>query len=112
MKVYDGPDHITLNYNYGAKFDLAAESAKERKYAEDMKAWLVEKGYNGKQTGGVVSFGVADGHASYMYGDAGAKSVLIHLKIGDAWNFREVSFLPRKEILRRLETFESFLETF
>lgn len=111
MKVYAAPDSITLKYDYG-NYDRKVEDAKEKAYVANIKAWLVERGYKGPRTGDVISFGVADGSAQYMYGDAGTKSILIHLALGDAYQYGDVAFLPRKEVLRRLMKAKDFQAMF
>ena len=77
----------------------------EADHQEQVKAWLQANGYSGPRTGEVLSFGVGDGCASYMYADApGAKACLIHLPYGDAYQYPDVRYLPKKEVLRRLDS--------
>lgn len=76
--------------------------AKENAHRKQVADWLRENGYTGPDTGRTVGFGVCDGTAQYMYGDKGAKSILVHLPYGDAYQYRDVQFIPRKEIIRRL----------
>lgn len=104
MKVYAAPAHIKLVPDYN-NYDRNKEQKKEDKYKADIKAWAESKGYTGPRTGETVKFGVADGYAEYMYacGPGGAKAFLIHLEICDGYQYRDVEFLPKKEILTRMD---------
>jgi hypothetical protein len=84
-------------------FNMEAFDKAERDYEAALKAWLAANGYTGKNTGRIVSFGVADGHASYMVAEAGRKFSLIHMPLGDAYQYPDVKFLPKAEILRRAD---------
>lgn len=102
MKVYGLPEHIKYEPDY-SKYDFEAEKTREDGIVADLKAWLVSEGYTGKYTGEVINFGVADGYARYMFADAGRRSCLIHLPFGDAYQYMDVQYLPKAEIIRRLE---------
>jgi hypothetical protein len=73
---------------------------------------LIKAGYTGKHTGGIYRTGVADGCAQYMIGDKGRGGVLIHLPYGDAYQSRDVQFLPKAEILKRIEGEKAIAELF
>ncbi len=112
MKVFTCPDEIKApEVNY-ANFNHAKMLADEATHQEKLKVHMVGMGYNGPRTGEIISFGVADGSAQYMFADAGAKSALIHLPYGDAYHYRDVGFLPRKEILKRLDQQKSLTAMF
>ena len=81
-------------------------------YEAANRKWLLDNGYVGPYSGRIVSFGVADGSARYMFADAGRQSFLIHLEEGDAYHYRDVSFLPKKEIIKRLEQCEAIGKLF
>jgi hypothetical protein len=111
MKVYSCPAEVpppTVDYrNYNAADVQAAED----KHQDDLKNWLISKGYKGPNTGKIVYFPVADGHAHYMFAD-GSKSFLIHLPYGDGYQYRDVDFLPKKEILKRIKGIEELAALF
>ena len=102
MKVYAAPSHIKLVPDY-SNYNRAAEQQKEDAYKDSIKQWLLDNGYTGKLTGGVASFGVADGYAQYMVGDKGRSGILIHLDIGDAYQFPYVERLTKADIIKSLE---------
>ena len=112
MKTYSCPDEVKFvsqidlaNYS---KYDHVEEIRREKEHALALKEWLLKSGYTGKNTGRIVDFGVADGCARYMIAD-GQRSALIHLPYCDAYTYRDVQFIPKKEIiLRSLELNESF----
>lgn len=101
MKVYAAPEGITLTPDY-RNYDRDAERKKEEAYKEAIKAWLIENGYNGPNTGGIASFGVADGYAQYMFGEKGRSGILIHLDIGDGYSFQYVDRLTKAEIIQSI----------
>ena len=102
MKVYALPEHIKYEPDYSG-YNWDAECKLRADIEAKLKAWLIENGADGPYTGEVVRFGVADGYANYMFADYGRRSALIHLPFGDAWHYGDVEFLPKKEILKRLE---------
>ena len=112
MKVFSCPDEIKPPQVDFANFNREKMLADEEAHQQAIKAHMVKMGYTGPKTGEVVSFAVADGSAQYMFADAGAKSVLIHLPYGDAYSYRDVKFIPRTEILKRIEQQAEFKEIF
>lgn len=100
MKVYGSPV-VPPKVDY-LNYDRDKETKRENEHREAVKKWLLDNGYKGKRTGETVRFGVADGYAEYMLGE-GRKSVLIHLPYGDGYHYRDVRFLPKAEIIRRIE---------
>ena len=100
MKVYSSPIPApAVDYR---NFDRGKMIADESAHQEAVKSWLKTNGYTGKRTGEIVRFQVADGYALYMLAD-GQKSALIHLPYGDAYQYPDVRYLPKAEILRRVE---------
>lgn len=85
-------------------YDNVKEQAREDAHIKEIKAWLLANGYAGKHTGDIFRHPMADGYACYMFADAGRRSCLIHLPYGDAWNHPDVRYLPKAEILRRIES--------
>lgn len=85
---------------------------RENDHKLSLALWLRKAGYDGPRTGEVVRFQVADGYAQYMMADNGQGSALMHLPYGDAYQYRDVRFLPRKEILRRLDQEKRFQALF
>ena len=108
MKVYTCPKELPApKIDFTAKYDRAKEDAAEKKHMADLKAWLTSRGYTGKYTGEIYRVGVADGYAQYMVAD-GPKSCLIHLPYGDAYDSRDIEFIPKTEIFRRIRAHKAF----
>ena len=107
MKVYILPKEVPAPKVDYENYDHAKVYGDEEKHMADLKAWLKKAGYTGKYTGEIYKQHVADGYALYMMAD-GSKSCLIHLPYGDAYDARDVGFLPKKEIIRRIEADKSF----
>jgi hypothetical protein len=108
MKIYSCPDEVPApTVDYRAKYDRAKEDAAEKKHMANLRQWLIVHGYTGKYTGEIYKQGMADGYALYMFGD-GSKSCLIHLPYGDGYHARDVEFVPKKEIIARIERDKAF----
>lgn len=103
MKIYTCPVEVPAPEPDYSNYDNKKQAAAEDKHMTDLKAWLKKHGYPGKYTGEIYSEGVADGSALYMVAD-GRSFCLIHLPYGDAYQSRDVGFLPKKEIIRRIES--------
>jgi hypothetical protein len=102
MKIFTCPKEVPAPVPDYENYDSNKQMAAEEKHEADLKAWLKKHGYPGKYTGEIYSVGVADGSANYMVAD-GRTFCLIHLPYGDAYQSRDVAFLPKKEIIRRIE---------
>lgn len=112
MKIYSCPKELAFAEPDYLNFDLEKEQAREEKHSADLKAWLIAAGYDGRHTGRIYSTPVADGHASYMFADKGRGGALIHLPYGDAYQSRDIQFLPKAEILKRMESADRLAEMF
>ncbi len=102
MQVYALPDELeatvptidyTDHYNDWLK--------REKEHKELVKTWLHDNGYNGRGTGGILQMPMADGYAEYMLAD-GNPSFLFHLPYGDGYHSPNVDFLPKKEVVKRI----------
>lgn len=114
MKIYRCPTEVpppVVNYS---NYNRDKEAAAEQKHMADLKNWLIAKGWTGKYTGEIISFGVADGRACYMMADGknSCNSCLIHLPYGDAYQYPDAAFLPKSEIIRRIESEKKLNELF
>jgi hypothetical protein len=103
MKIYSCPEACPVPETDYRNYDYDKELKKEAEHQAALKIWLHSQGYTGKNTGKVVLFPAADGHAIYMLAEGGRKSILIHLPYGDAWQYPDAAFLPKKEILSRIK---------
>lgn len=103
MKVYGLPEDVPAPEVDYANFDLKRMQRDEEAHIARLKAWLLEQGYDGPNTGRILSSPIADGHASYMMAENGSGSFLVHLPYGDAYQDRNVQFLPKEEVVARLD---------
>lgn len=90
------PEHDYLNTNPEDWF------AAEREHCEQICEWLRENGYRGKNTGRILQMPVADGYARYMVAE-GSRSFLLYLPYGDGYDDPNVEFLPKKEVIKRID---------
>lgn len=111
IKVYALPKEVPAPAVDYSNFDHAKVDADETAHQEKLANWLRKAGYTGKHTGTIYRTPIADGYAQYMIGD-GRKFILIHLPYGDAYQSRDVGFLTKTEILRRLEADRKFQALF
>lgn len=104
MKVYSLPSELeaTIPQTDYQNFDYDKMIADEENHRESIEQWLHANGYNGKHTGGILRMPIADGAAEYMLAD-GNPSFLMHLPYGDAWDHPDVTFLPKKEVVKRIQ---------
>jgi len=94
-KVYDPPKEITIP-KWNHKEPREVNVAREHAAIEQVKAWAKEHG-KGPEAGEEISFGVADGDARYIIVSL-VPVVLIHLPIGDAYQYPFVHRLTAKDI--------------
>lgn len=107
MKIYTCPEEVPAPQPDYRNYDHKKEQAAKDKHTADLAKWLKKAGYKGKYTGEIYKEQIADGYALYMMAD-GSKSCLIHLPYGDAYQSRDVEFLPKKEIIARIEANKKF----
>jgi hypothetical protein len=102
MKVYGAPESISKP-SWPQPFNHKQYDENCKAYRAEIVTWLQGLGYTGPLTGRIVAFGVADGSAQYLFADGGRKSFLVHLQEVDGYQYRDVEFLPKAEIIRRLQ---------
>ena len=113
VKIYSLPAEAPAPVVDYMNFDLAKVQKDEENHKEALKNHLIEAGFKGKNTGKILSIPIADGHAQYMFAEGrGRDDGLIHLPYGDAWQSRDVQFLPRKEVILRLKQQEGMRAMF
>ncbi len=111
MKVYNVPKEVPAPTVDFKNWDMEKHIKDEDNHIRALTQWLRKNGYTGKNTGKVVRFQVADGYAQYMLAE-GRKSVLIHLPYGDAWNYQDIGYLPKRAILDRIKQQEGLAKLF
>jgi len=117
MKVYSLPKDLPAPKPDYKNWDSKKEQAREQNHTDKLKEHLLKQGFTGKMTGKIYREGVGDGYALYMVADVPkevktSQSFLVHLPYGDAYQSRNVSFIPKTEIFRRIKTKENFKKIF
>ena len=104
IKIYSLPREVPAPVIDYRNYDNAKVQIQEERHMTDLAAFLTKAGYTGKNTGQIYRESVADGYALYMVAEGVRSSFgLVHLPYGDAYQARNVSFLTKKEVLRRIE---------
>lgn len=73
----------------------------EKKWEESLRQYCVANGGKDEAVGTVIGFPVADGSAQYMVFSI-SPVVLIHMPLGDAWQYRYINRLTKKDILEQV----------
>lgn len=85
-------------------------------HRQDLKTWLIQNGWFGKNTGRTVSFSVADGSAEYMIAQAGPRSgrstSIFHLPYLDGYHYRGAEKFSFKELLEMADSAEKLAAHF
>lgn len=112
MKIASVPVEVAFAEPDYRNYDPDVEKKREQEHQEILKHYLISIGYNGKHTGRIYRTPVADGYAMYMMADGGRNSYLIHLPYGDAYYDRDVQYIPKAEIIKRLDSQERMNQFF
>lgn len=111
MKVCACPAEVPApESDYSDGYPFKKMEAAQTEHKEQLKKHLIKLGYDGPLTGEIFMTPHADGNAIYMFADGGKNSCLIHLPYGDGWNAPDVKFLPKKEVIKRMESRKKFHE--
>jgi hypothetical protein len=103
MKIYATPEEVpTPEFDY-SNYDAKKIEAQEDQHKADLKKWIISMGYDKPLTGEILREPVADGYAQYMVADGGRQWALIHLEYGDAYHSRNVEFLTKAEVKKRIQ---------
>lgn len=111
MKLVDCPEELPFRDADYTNFEINVETARMEAHKRDLKAWLIKSGHNGKHTGKIIKFSVADGTADYMFAD-GKTCFLVHLPYFDGYRYPDAQYFPQDEILRRGEAHEKIQALF
>lgn len=108
MAVYKCPEAVQFVHTDWSNFNAEVEKNRILNHKASLLTWLQDHGYNGKLTGEIISFQVADGSAEYMVADKGRSCDLIHLPYWDAYQFNYAHLLKRKDIVQQIELNKAF----
>ena len=106
-KIYGAPSHITAP-EIKHPFDFEAYEKASEAYTAEVVAYAKQNG-KGALRGEIISFGVADGAATYV---VFGPTALIHLRIGDAYQFPYASMLTAKVIAQEVERAQAMAKLF
>lgn len=111
-KIYSAFKELTVpTFSFGNGASVEDYNKANDQYIQDMKAMLIEHGYKGKNSGEVIKFPVADGHALYMVISMRPLE-LMHIPIVDAWDFQYAHLLTAKEVNTQIEAEKSLAKFF
>ena len=108
-KLYSVPSEIRK-----PKVDFSDFKAYERdceRYENEIRAFIKQSGYNGKNAGEIIRFQVADGYAQYMVLSMRPAS-LIHIDTMDAWHFQYAHALSAKDIQEAVDREKAMAKLF
>jgi len=107
--IYSAPQEVRL-----PKLDFSSMETYNKdceRYINDLTNHIKDMGYKGKNIGEIVKFAVADGYAEYMV--LSMKPVkLIHIPLGDAYEFQYAHLMTASEITKKLESQKKLAELF
>tara|TARA_R100001509_G_scaffold82946_2_gene46848 strand:- start:32784 stop:33122 length:339 start_codon:yes stop_codon:yes gene_type:complete len=83
----------------------------ETKYINDLKRYIKDMGYKGKNVGEIIKFQVADGYAEYMVLSMRPLK-LIHMPLMDSYHFPQVHLMTAKEVNIMLDNEKKLKELF
>jgi hypothetical protein len=98
--IYSAPKEIKL-----PKLDFTDMQVYNKdceRYVSDLVKHIKDMGYKGKNVGEIVRFAVADGYAEYMVLSMKPMK-LIHIPLGDAYEFQYAHLMTASEINKKLE---------
>lgn len=100
-KIYGGIDDVKAP-EFDPELGFKEHQKLEDQYIEDVRESLKAGKPGDKYVGEIVQFQVADGYALYMV--ASMKPLeLVHLHVGDAWQFQYVHRLTIKDIKQQID---------
>ena len=115
LKVFSAPEHIKEPVIDYANYNHQECQKQEQKYLDELKEFclanIVGINVSIKYVGKIARFPVADGQAQYMVASQSPMD-LIHLPLGDAWDFQYIESLGIKEIKQNIDSQERINKLF
>jgi hypothetical protein len=106
--IYSSPTQIPVPELDWKNIDNYEKDCQE--YKNELKEYLLRV-RTGKNIGEIIQFPVADGYAEYMVASMNPPE-LIHLPLGDAWEFQYAHLLGKKEIQEEIDIQKALKELF
>lgn len=114
-KIYAAPEELKqpkISFSVdNFKEDLKNYKAAEAQYREDMRQWLKDNGFTGKNAGEIVRFPWADSYAEYMVISMQPLE-LFHVPLGDAWDYPDVDLQTPERIQQKIDQQKSMDKLF
>jgi len=101
-QVYSTPEEVKRPEINFSNFNYKKYEEECNQYLENLKKFLKDRGYQGKNFGEVIKFPVADGHAQYMVMSMRPLQ-LIHLDLDDAWDYQNVDLMTAKRVQQMID---------
>ena len=113
IKLYALPREVPAPVVDYRNYDHTKVQIQEEQHMTKLADHLKKVGYTGKHTGQIYTESVADGYAIYMVAE-GSRSAfgLVHLPYGDGYQARNVGYLSKTEVLRRIDADKRFRALF
>lgn len=105
ITIYTPPTDMTI-----PSFNSKTWKEDETKFIDELRAFCVMYG-KGEYRGKIAKFTVADGHAVYMVIST-KPCKLIHLPIGDGWEYQYINRLKAADIIANIKTYEKLEKIF
>jgi len=105
-KIYKAPKTIKLPEIDFENFDREQMISEQDRYINDVKKFCLKR-KKGKNVGEIIEFPVADGSAMYMVASMRPLE-LIHLEIGDCWDYQYVHRLTATDVNSEIENYKMF----
>jgi len=99
--IYSSPTEIALPIINWEDMEIDIYQKEVDRYYSELKAFCLKR-KKGKNVGTIVKFQIADGYAEYMVSSMRPLE-LIHLPIGDEYQFPYIQNLTAKDIQQRID---------
>lgn len=101
-KIFGVPKEIKIPKLKFSNFNLKDYNDSLNNFVTELQNHIKKMGYVEVHSGETIRFPIADGHAEYMV--LSTKPVmLIHLPIGDAWEFEYANRLTKSDIVKKIK---------
>ncbi len=101
-QIYSTPKEVKRPEIDFSNFNYKKYEEECNQYTENIKTFLKERGYTGKNVGEVIRFQIADGYAQYMVMSMRPLK-LIHLDIDDAYQYPNVDLMTAKRVQQMID---------
>jgi len=109
-KIFSPPQAVPA-HEWDVKKTRQQNQEAEQKYIDNLKKFLQRRRPGNDKIGNVIRFPVADGYAIYMV--AGLRPAeLLHVPIGDAWEYQYAHRLTMSDILEEIQRQEALSKIF